>query len=146
LQEREFVRVGSNKTIKTDCRLIVATHRNLFDDVKSGKFREDLYYRIYGLPIELPPLRERNSDIIILSKHFLNAFCKENKMPVKQLSVAAQKKLLNYPYPGNIRELKAIIDLAAVMANHDTITEEDIQFNSRDAMSNILGEELTLKE
>src|SRR5690606_13760841 len=101
LQEREFVRVGSNKTIKTDCRLIVATHRNLFDDVKSGKFREDLYYRIYGLPIELPPLRERNSDIIILSKHFLNAFCKENKMPVKQLSVAAQKKLLNYSYPGN---------------------------------------------
>jgi two-component system, NtrC family, response regulator AtoC len=146
LQEREFVRVGSNKTIKTDCRLIVATHRNLFDEVKSGKFREDLYYRIYGLPIELPPLRERNSDILILSKHFLNEFCKENKMPVKKLSVDARKKLLNYPYPGNIRELKAIIDLAAVMANHDTITDEDIQFNSRDAMSNILGEELTLKE
>ena len=71
LQEKEIVRVGSNKPVKTDCRIIVATHQNLQEAVRNGTFRQDLYYRLYGFPIELPPLRERGNDIIILSKHFI---------------------------------------------------------------------------
>ena len=146
LQEKEIVRIGANRPLKVDCRIIVATNRNLLDEVKRGNFREDLYYRLFGLPIELPPLRERGKDVLILARFFLDEFSRENGMPPFTLSAGAQQKLLAYPYPGNIRELKAIVELAAVLATGQEIREEDLSFSSPDVLPDVLGEEMTLKE
>lgn len=145
LQEKEYSRVGGNENIKTDVRLIVATNKNLTEEVKKGKIREDLYYRLLGLPIELPPLRHRGDDIIILAKHFLIEYAKENKTKVASLSELAIEKLKKYPYPGNIRELKAIIELASVLSNDDVIDESNINFNSAHGTSDFLIEEDTLQ-
>src|SRR5690606_3913266 len=93
IQEREITRVGGNNTIKLDVRIIVATHKDLAEEVKKGNFREDFYYRLLGLPIWLPPLRNRENDIIIIAKFFLNQFCKENDMDQMFLSKGAQEKL-----------------------------------------------------
>lgn len=145
LQEREFSRVGGNENIKTDVRLIVATNKNLSEEVKKGKIREDLYYRLLGLPIELPPLRHRGDDIIILAKHFLEEYAKENKDKVASVSESAIEKLIKYPYPGNVRELKAIVELASVLANDNLIEERDINFNSAHGTSDFLIKEDTLQ-
>ncbi len=145
LQEREFSRVGGNDSIKTDVRLIVATNKNLSEEVKKGKIREDLYYRLLGLPVELPPLRHRGDDIIILAKHFLEEYAKENKNKIASFSELAIEKLQKYPYPGNIRELKAIVELASVLANDSLIEEADINFNSAHGTSDFLIEEDTLQ-
>jgi two-component system response regulator AtoC len=128
LQERELVRVGGNERIPLDVRLVVATHKNLLEEVRKGNFREDLYYRTLGLPIELPPLRERGSDTALLAMHFLQEFCRQNKMPMMRLSIEASRKLDAYPYPGNVRELKAIIELSAVMCDGEEIRAKDINF------------------
>jgi two-component system, NtrC family, response regulator AtoC len=146
LQEKEVTRVGSNATIAVDVRIIVATHRNLLEEVKKGNFREDLYYRLLGLPIALPPLRERDKDVLVLAKHFINTFCQENKMRRKTLSPGAQQKLLSYSYPGNVRELRALIELALVMADEDVIQESDISLHGGDSIENLLSQELTLKD
>ncbi len=145
LQEREFTRVGGNDVIKVDVRLIVATNKDLSEEVHKGNVREDLYYRLLGLPIEMPPLRHRGDDIIVLSKFFLEEFAKENKVEVPTLSADASEKLLKYPYPGNVRELKAVIELAAVLSNDNTIKESDITFNSAHGTSDFLIEEDTLQ-
>ncbi len=145
IQEKEIIRVGGNRPIKFDARIIVATNKILSQEVHKGNFREDLYYRLLGLPIELPPLRFRGNDIIILAKHFMDDFCKENKMPVMKITQDAQNKLLRYPYPGNVRELKAIVELACVMSNTDTIETDHISFNSTDTKSDFLVEEDTLE-
>jgi DNA-binding NtrC family response regulator len=126
LQEREINRLGSSKAIPIDVRIVIATHKDLQKEVTAGRFREDLYYRLMGVKVDLPPLRERRSDILLLAKHFLNEFSKENKMPVKSISKAAQDKLLNYPFPGNVRELKAVIEIAAVMCDQETIEPENL--------------------
>ena len=146
LQEREITKVGSNTVTPINVRIIVATHKNLIEEVKNKTFREDLYYRLIGLPIQLPPLRERANDIIILAKHFVDAFCKDNKMSRKTLSSEAQQKLLNYSFPGNVRELKSIMDLAVVMADEDVIQPEHITMNTTSSISSLLNKELTLKE
>lgn len=146
LQEKEITRIGSNTSIKIDCRIIVATHRNLKEEVKQGKFREDLYFRLYGLTIDIPPLRERGKDVLILAKYFMDAFCKENKISSKSISDGAQRKLLNYYFPGNVRELKSTIELAIVMSNSEIIQEENINLSSSDVISETLSEETTLKE
>ncbi len=145
LQEKEFSRVGGNDVIKTDARIIAATNKNLIEEVKKGNFREDLYYRLLGLPIELPPLRQRGNDILILAKFFVDEFCKDNKMEKLTISQEAKDKLMNYPFPGNIRELKAIIELAAVMADNKEILEGDITYSSTSAVSDFLIEENTLQ-
>lgn len=145
IQEKEIIRVGGNKPIKFDARIIVATNKILSQEVHKGNFREDLYYRLLGLPIELPPLRFRGNDIIILARHFMDEFCKENRIPNMKISQDAQSKLLRYPYPGNVRELKAVVELACVMSNTDTIEAEHISFNSTDAKSDFLVEEDTLE-
>ncbi|WP_068943323.1 sigma-54-dependent transcriptional regulator [Chryseobacterium timonianum] len=129
LQEREVTRIGGTQKIKFDARLIIATHKNLAEEVKKGNFREDLYYRIVGLPIELPPLRDRDQDVIILARHFIKLFAKENGMNPFALSSEAMNKLTKYPFPGNVRELKSVIDLACVMADDNEIQPEDIHFN-----------------
>lgn len=146
LQEKEITRVGSNKPIRFDCRLIVATHRNLMDEVKKGTFRQDLYYRILGLPIELPPLRERGNDILILAKHFVQQFCLENGMELKTMNAKALNKLLTHNFPGNIRELKSIMELAVTLADDLEISEEHIILNSNNSLSSVQNEELTMRE
>jgi DNA-binding NtrC family response regulator len=145
LQERELVRVGGNKKIKVDVRIVTATHKNLAEEVKKGNFRQDLYYRLMGIPIKLPPLRERNKDILILSQHFANAFTKENKRKKVSFSADAQKKLMSYAYPGNVRELKAIIELAIIMADNNEIQDSDIHFENFDSAANFLSEETSLE-
>lgn len=146
LQEKEITRVGGNQVIPINARIIVATHKNLLEEVKHKRFREDLYYRLIGLPIELPPLRDRGSDILILAKHYCDHFCKENKLPKKIFSADAQQKLLHYPFPGNVRELKSMMELAIVMADEETIEASNITFNSSGSISNLLSSETSLKE
>lgn len=146
LQEKEITRIGNNTPVKIDCRIIVATHRNLKEEVKNGKFREDLYFRLYGLMIELPPLRERGKDILILAKYFIDAFCKENQLPPKTLSDDAQHKLLQYHFPGNVRELKSTIELAVVMSNSGEVTAEHINLSSPDVIFETMTDEMTMKE
>ena len=126
LQEREVTRVGGNSAIAFDARLIVASHRDLAQEVEQGRFREDLYYRLLGLPIVLPPLRERGRDILVLTEHFLHEFCTQNSMAPCQLSEQARQVLLRYPFPGNVRELKAVVELAAVLAEGDVIQAQHL--------------------
>lgn len=146
LQEEEVVRVGSNKAQKLDVRVIVATHKNLLDEVKKGNFREDLYYRLLGLPIEIPPLRSRGSDIFLLARYFVDEFCSKNAMQKLMISADAMEKLRKYPFPGNVRELKAIIELAAVMTNTNTIQAEDINLPNTTVMLDFAHEEATLDD
>lgn len=127
LQEKEITRIGSNEIIKINVRIIVATHRNLQEEIKKGNFREDLYYRLLGLPIALPPLRERENDILLIAKYFIDQFCKENKLGKKHLSIEAKHKLMSYSFPGNIRELKSLVELACVMSEEEEIAEEHLQ-------------------
>lgn len=129
LQEREVVRVGGNEHVKLDVRLIVASHKDLAGEVQKGNFREDLYFRIIGMPIELPPLRDRGGDILILAKYFADNFAKENKLGTISFSKEAKDKLMNYTYPGNVRELKMVIELAAVMCEENEIKADDITFS-----------------
>ncbi len=146
LQEKEITRVGSNKTIKIDCRIVVATNRNLQMEVKEKKFRDDLYYRLFGITIEMPPLRSRDNDILILSKFFISEYSKESGLPEKVLSRGAQMKLMKYSFPGNVRELRSVIELAMVMSNTDEIEEDDITFGSNEVDPDFLNHELTLRE
>jgi DNA-binding NtrC family response regulator len=146
LQEREFVRVGGNKNIKLDVRLIIATHKNLAEEVRKGTFREDLFFRVMGLPIKLPPLRERSEDILILAKYFVDDFAKENNMGIIHFAQEAKTKLLHYYFPGNVRELKAIIDLAAVLCENNKITANDITFTTSKNKEVFINEQKTLKQ
>jgi two-component system response regulator AtoC len=146
LQEREITRVGSNAVTAINVRIIVATHKNLLEEVKNKNFREDLYYRLIGLPIFLPPLRERGNDIVILAKNFADAFCKENKIEKKTLSPDAQQKLLGFSFPGNVRELKSVIELSVVMTDSDTILPEHITLNSSTSINDLFNKETSLKE
>lgn len=146
LQEREVIRVGSNQVIKLDVRIIAATHRDLSLEVKEGRFREDLYYRLLGLPIHLPPLRERGNDVLIIAKHFLDQFSKENQLPKFKISGEAQDKLLQHHFPGNVRELKSIIELAAVMAEGQELRAQDITFTNAKGLDSFLNQELKMEE
>jgi transcriptional regulator with PAS, ATPase and Fis domain len=146
LQEKEITRIGSNTPIKFDSRIIAATHRNLKEEIKTGRFREDLFYRLMGFPIELPPLRSRGQDVLVLAKYFINAFCAENKIPVKTLSEEAKNKLLSYHYPGNIRELKSIIEFALVIGTGSEISGEDISFISDELNPENISQEMTMRQ
>ncbi len=146
IQEREITRLGGNEIIPLDVRIITATHKNLATLISEGKFRQDLYYRLLGLPIELPPLRQRGNDIILLAKHFVNEFCKDNNMSQKNISDEAKNMLLTYLFPGNIRELKAVMELACVMTNNDTIKPSHLNMNIEENVENLLANEKTLEE
>ncbi len=146
LQEKEMTRVGGNELVSLKARIIVATHRNLLEEVEKGNFRQDLYYRLLGLPIHLPPLRSRNNDIVLLAKHFLDDFSRQNKLPKFHLEKDAIDTLLRYHYPGNVRELKAVMDLAAVMCSGQKISSHDIQFTRSSKANEIMMEELTMRE
>lgn len=132
LQDREFERVGGTKTIRTDIRVICATHRNLARMVDEGKFREDLYYRIRVVPIDLPPLRERGqADILRLVEHFVEKFSKRHQRPIERVGQSALQKLQAHRFPGNIRELENLIESAVVLCDDGIIEADDIQFAPR---------------
>jgi len=146
LQEKELTRIGGNQVIKLDVRVIVATHRNLQEEVRAGRFREDLFYRLLGLPIHLPPLRERGQDVLLLAKHFCDQFAKENGLKKFTMSVEAQEKLSQYSFPGNVRELKSVIELATVMASENVIGANDISFPTPIRDDAMLLKEMSLQE
>jgi len=146
LQERELQRVGGNERIKLDVRLITATHKNLAEEVKNNNFREDLYYRIIGLPLVLPPLRARGQDALYLAKYFVDEFCREYSKPPLALAPAALDKLRAYDYPGNVRELKTIVELAAVLSNGHEIEAADVLFAPAGREAGFLASEKTLRD
>ncbi len=146
LQEKEYSPIGSNSIKKTNFRLIVATHKNLAEEVKNGTFREDLYYRIMGLTLQLPPLRERGHDVLILASEFIQRFCSENKIREKKLTPEAQSLLLSHSFPGNVRELKSVIETAVVLSDTDYVTPSDLVFQRSDELQQLLQSEFTLRE
>jgi two-component system NtrC family response regulator len=126
LQEREFERVGSSRPVKVDVRLLAATHRNLETLVREGRFRDDLYYRINVVTIQLPPLRERREDLPLLIDHFLRAFADKNGKHIRGLTREAREALLRYDYPGNVRELENLIERAVVLTRDDVVGLTDL--------------------
>ena len=129
LEEKKITRIGGNESIDLDIRLISASHKNLMDEVEKGNFREDLFYRLMGLKIVLPPLRNRKEDIPLLVNHFLNNTSEEVTSQKFSISEKALVKLSNHYFRGNIRELKSIIELSKVLSDSDLITDENIMFN-----------------
>jgi DNA-binding NtrC family response regulator len=130
LQEREFERLGSNKTLHTDVRVIAATNQDLRAALEQGTFREDLYYRLNVVPISIPPLRERRDDIPFLAEHFVRSIGAENGRPAHSLTDAAIKKLADYHWPGNVRELQNVIERALVLSTGETLDADDIRLET----------------
>ncbi len=116
IQEKEFMRLGAVDTIKVDVRLVAATNADLEDLVRPGNFREDLFYRLNVITIDLPPLRRRNEDIPLLARHFLGQYARENEKALAAISPAAMELLMDYPWPGNVRELENVIERAVVLS------------------------------
>jgi two-component system NtrC family response regulator len=129
LQEREFQRVGGNQTIHSDVRIISATNRDLESKVKEGTFREDLFYRLNVVVMDMPPLRERKDDVPVLIDHFLKHFAAENGKNVTGITSEARDLLLKYDYPGNVRELENIIERAVVISRNSVISVYDLPFD-----------------
>lgn len=146
IQEREFTRVGGTETIQFKARLLTATHRDLEEQIREGKFREDLYYRIMGLPIALPSLKDRGEDVLLLANFFIKQYAKENKIGALKLNRSGKEKLLRYHFPGNVRELKAVIELACVMTDSKGINAEDIRFSGLNNRPSFIYGEKTLRE
>lgn len=126
LQEREFEKVGGEKTIKTDVRVIAATNRNLESEIKKGNFREDLYYRLNVVRLEVPPLRERKEDLFLLCTSFLNEFCIQNNKKITGFTNEAKAAIASYNWPGNIRELRNCVESAVVMCRSSIIDVNDL--------------------
>jgi Nif-specific regulatory protein len=135
LQERELERVGGSSTIKVDVRLIAATNRNLEEEVKSGRFREDLYYRLNVFPLQIPPLRERKSDIVLLADHFTEKYAYKNGKLIKRISTPAIDLLTSYTWPGNVRELENAIERAVILSKDQVIHSYDLPPSLQSATS-----------
>jgi two-component system, NtrC family, response regulator AtoC len=131
LGERTFERLGSNKTLMADVRLITATNKDLETLVKEGKFREDLFFRLRGLEIKLPPLRERKEDLPLLAKAFLNEFAAENNKKITEFTPDAFEAMMNYSWPGNVRELRTAVESAVVLARGERISLRDLPMTVR---------------
>jgi DNA-binding NtrC family response regulator len=126
LQERQFERVGGNHTLAVDVRVLAATHRDLERAMREGTFRDDLYYRLNVVTIQIPPLRERRDDIPLLLEHFLRKFAEKNQRDVTGLTAAARDALLKYDYPGNVRELENVVERAILLCRGRVIDVEDL--------------------
>src|ERR1022692_3809679 len=131
LGERTFERVGSNKTLTADVRLVAATNKNLEELVKAGKFREDLFFRLRVVEINLPPLRERTGDIPLLAQNFLREFAAENGKAVNDFTADALQLMMNHPWPGNVRELRTAIEHAVVLCRGEKISARDLPLSVR---------------
>ncbi len=129
LQENKICRLGSNKEISLDVRIIAATNKNLWENVKAGKFREDLFFRLQGFMIHMPPLCEREKDVLLLAKYFLKEFCRISNIPLKIFSKEAEMRLEAYPWPGNVRELKALVERAVLISDENEIKSDDLIFS-----------------
>jgi transcriptional regulator with PAS, ATPase and Fis domain len=125
LEEKTFKRVGGLADIRVDVRVVAATNRDLEEEVKTGKFREDLFYRLQVMPIPLPPLRERRGDVPLLARYYIDRFNREFKKRVKGLSPAATTLLEQYQWPGNVRELRNAIERAMLLIDRDRLEPED---------------------
>jgi two-component system response regulator HydG len=129
IQEREIQRVGSDEAIAVDVRILAATNRDLEEDVKNGIFREDLYYRLNVVALNVPPLRDRQDDIPLLAQHFLEKYAERNRKPVKGFSPLAMDMLIKYDWPGNVRELENAIERAVILLPGEHITEKQLPLN-----------------
>jgi len=127
LQEQTFERVGGTEPIRVDVRVIAASNKDLEDETRGGRFREDLYYRLNVIPIEVPPLRDRPEDIPLLARHFLKGFCVEYGKREKSLAAEAMDLFLQHPWPGNVRELKNVIERLVIMVADDVIRPADVE-------------------
>jgi transcriptional regulator with PAS, ATPase and Fis domain len=128
LQERVYYRLGSEQPIEVDFRLICSTNRNPLDAVRSGQLREDLYYRVSTIAIELPPLRERAEDIQLLADHFLKTFAEKYGKQMQGFSQSARAAMYNYNWPGNVRELESAIERAVLLSKGEQVEAGDFQF------------------
>ena len=138
LQEREFQRIGSSETIRVDVRVIAASNLNLPQKVQQGTFREDLFYRLNVVPVEMPPLRERASDIPLLVHYFLEKLCRMEGIPVKRVSREALDRLCAYPWPGNVRQLQNAVEMAIVLSeSHMDLCPADFRLPSQHAARNL---------
>lgn len=148
LQERRFERVGGQRTIEVDVRVIAATNKDLEEEIEQGNFRQDLYYRLNVLPFHVPPLRERREDIPLLTQHFLAHFCGQEGRRIKTIAPDALEVLMNYSWPGNIRELKNLVERLVIMVQDETISlahlPESVQVTS--STGTTFGGSATLKE
>jgi two-component system NtrC family response regulator len=137
LQDRRIERVGGNQSIELDIRIIAATNRDLKKDIENHLFREDLYYRLKVVPLEIPALRDRKDDIIPLAQFFLEKYCRENHKPLLTLSSEAEAALLLYPWPGNVRELENMINRAVVLSPYSVLKAHDLGLKSERGLSDI---------
>ncbi|HEG2893742.1 TPA: sigma-54-dependent Fis family transcriptional regulator [Campylobacter coli] len=137
LQEKEITRLGSTKSIKIDVRIISATNANLQDKIDNGEFRSDLYYRLNTVPINIPPLRERKEEILGIAQKVLENTCKEYELEMKKISQEAQKALLEYNFPGNIRELISIVQRACILSEGLEISEQDLFLEARSVKKDV---------
>lgn len=145
LQENEIQRVGGSELIEVDVRIIAATNKELEEEMKSRRFRDDLFYRLNVIPLQIPPLRERKDDIPLLVDYFIKDFCRENGKKMKRISSEAVELLKQYDWPGNVRELKNIIERMIIMVEEDEISKNDI-LSAISVREEILTEESSLRE
>ncbi|EAK3581239.1 sigma-54-dependent Fis family transcriptional regulator [Campylobacter coli] len=146
LQEKEITRLGSTKSIKIDVRIISATNANLQNKIDNGEFRSDLYYRLNTVPINIPPLRERKEEILGIAQKVLENTCKEYELEMKKISQEAQKALLEYNFPGNIRELISIVQRACILSEGLEISEQDLFLEARSVKKDVKNLEKELLE
>ena len=144
IQEKEIDRIGGKAPIKVDTRIIATSNRNLDECVKNGTFRQDLYYRLNVVNINIPPLKDRPDDIIVQAKHFAKKYSELNEIPLKEMTPAAEQKLLNYLWPGNVRELENTVHRAVLLSSGDKIDEDAILLDDIDAVINpVAGTEMS---
>ena len=135
LQEREITRVGGEEVIKVDVRVIAATNKDLIQEIESERFREDLYYRLNVVTLNVPPLKERKEDIPLLAQHYLNMFAEKNRKQIKGFTPQAMDQLLKYDWPGNVRELMNAVERAVVLSRSEYLDEQDLPLVIKDALS-----------
>jgi two-component system nitrogen regulation response regulator NtrX len=133
LQESTFQKVGGQQTISVDVRVIAATNKNLEEEIARSRFRDDLYFRLNVVPIQVPPLRERNGDVVLLAEHFLRRFAAETGQRPKRLASTALHRLKSYPWPGNVRELRNIMERVTILVPGETVSAEDLHLNGEAA-------------
>jgi len=140
IQEREIQRVGSDLAINVDVRIIAATNRDLFEHVKEGQFREDLYYRLNVVNLSVPSLKDREGDVALLAKFFLDRFAKRNRKPMKGFAPGAMDMLVKYPWPGNVRELENTIERAVILSVGEYVSDRELPSSVKDHFGDATGD------
>ncbi|MDZ7760917.1 MAG: sigma-54 dependent transcriptional regulator [Desulfovermiculus sp.] len=146
IQDGSFIPLGGTELVHTNLRFLAATNRDIEQEVTSGKFREDLFYRLSGVIIHIPPLRERGDDLFLLAEHFLHKFCREQNKSLSGLSRQAKEKLKNYHYPGNIRELETILARAVALETGPAITPSSLIIYEQPQSAQVSGREKVFKQ